>query len=175
MIDIGPSCMYTTASKSCLSQTVSFVQWLVAMYSNFIANNAMVVCFLQFLKTTMPTRNMCPIVDCRSFASFIQSALQNPSKAISLHPRYNLKSKVFFKCLTMRLTTIQCGGPAFDMHWLTVLTAKCNIGPRGQHYIHERSYPGLVWNTFHILLHVPKFLIRKFQQFWIHIKWNRRQ
>ena len=37
--------------------------------------------------------------------------------------RHNLKSKVPFKYLMMHFMAIQCDGPAFNMNWLTVLTA----------------------------------------------------
>ena len=37
--------------------------------------------------------------------------------------RHNLKSKVPFKYLIMHFTAIQCGGPAFDMNWLTIFIA----------------------------------------------------
>jgi hypothetical protein len=47
--------------------------------------------------TPTPTRNIYTVVDCRLFASPAQSASQNPLKAISLPPRYNLKSKVPFQ------------------------------------------------------------------------------
>ena len=32
---------------------------------------------------------------------------------------------------------------------------KCNIGPYGHYCIHERSYPSLIWNTFHFPLYTP--------------------
>ena len=78
----------------------SFVQWLVAMYSTYSVDNAMVGCFLHFHKTTsMPTKNTYPMVDLRSFAAPAQSALQNPYIALSSPPRYNLKSNMPFKYL----------------------------------------------------------------------------
>ena len=104
-------------------QTASFVQWLVAMYSANVVDSAMVGCFLHFYEMTpTPTKNTYPVVDCRSFTSPAQSASQNPLNTISLPPRHNLKPKVPFKYLIMCFMGIQCGKPAFDMIWLTVLT-----------------------------------------------------
>src|ERR1700738_3820192 len=123
-MDVGPSCTYPTPAKNCLSQTAFFVQWLVAMYSVSIIDNAMVGCFLYFHKMTpTPTTNTYPMVDCGSFASPVQSTSQKTLKTTYLHLSHNLKSKVPFKYLMVRYTAIQCGGPAFDMNWLTILTA----------------------------------------------------
>ena len=124
MMDVGHHCIYSTSSKSCLSQTASFMQWLLAMYSAFVVHNAMVGCFLQFHEMTpTPSKKHVPVVDCGSFTYPIQSAMQNPLKAIFLLQMHNLKSKVPFKYLIIRFTTIQGGGLAFNMNCLTVLSA----------------------------------------------------
>ena len=124
MMDVGPSCTYPTIVKSYLSQT----HFLYAMASGHVLRlyrkQIMVGCFLHFHKMTpMPIKNTCPVVDHQSFASPIQSALQNPHKAISLSMRHNLKFKMPFKYLMMRFTDIQCSRPAFSMNWFTILTA----------------------------------------------------
>ena len=124
VMDVSPSCMYPTSANSYLSQIVSFVQWLVAMYSASILDNAMVGCFLHFHEMIpTPTRNMYHVVDRWLFASPAQSPSQNPLKAMFLLSRHNLKSKKPFKYLVMRFITIQCIEPTFDMSWLTILTA----------------------------------------------------
>ncbi|KAG0611940.1 hypothetical protein M758_7G178200 [Ceratodon purpureus] len=43
-------------------------------------------------------------------------------------PRHNLDSKVPCKYRMMRLTALQCDGPALDMNWLTMLTANARSG-----------------------------------------------
>ncbi|KAG0604857.1 hypothetical protein M758_9G013900 [Ceratodon purpureus] len=43
-------------------------------------------------------------------------------------PRHNLYSKVPCKYRMMRLTALQCDGPALDMNWLTMLTANARLG-----------------------------------------------
>ncbi|KAG0578916.1 hypothetical protein KC19_4G059900 [Ceratodon purpureus] len=43
-------------------------------------------------------------------------------------PRHNLNSKVPCKYRMMRLTALQCDGPALDMNWLTMLTANARSG-----------------------------------------------
>ena len=94
------------------------------MYSASVIDNTMASYFLHFHEMTpMPIKNTYLMVDGWSFASPLQSTLQNPLKAISLPPRHILKSKMLLKYLTMRFTAIQCSGVAFDMNWLTVLIA----------------------------------------------------
>ena len=48
MMDVKFSCTYPTSAKNCLSQIVSLVQWLIAMYSASVVENAMVGCSLHF-------------------------------------------------------------------------------------------------------------------------------
>ena len=91
------------------------------------------------------------VVDRRSFASPIQS-----------FEGMILKSNVPFKYLKTRFTAIQRWiGFRYELAHHT----HRNISPHDQHCIHERSYLGLIWNTFHFPLHIPKFLIQKFSQF----------
>ena len=110
--------------SSLVSQTASSMQWLVAVYFASVVDNAMVGCFLHFHEMTLQHKNTHMVMDYRLFASPTQSALQKPTKAILLPLRHYLKSKVPFKYLILHNTTIQCVGPAFDMNWLTILTAK---------------------------------------------------
>ena len=125
IMDVGSSYTYPTSAKSCISPIASLVQWLVAMYSAFILDNAMVGCFMHFHKMTPTptTKNTYPVVNHRLFASPIQST----SKKLSRH--YPCLWGIIWspKCLSntswMYFMAIQCGGPAFDMNWLTVLTA----------------------------------------------------
>ena len=122
MMDVGLSYMYPTSTKSFLSQSIFFVQWLVVIYSASHVDNAMVR-FLHFHEMIpMPIRNKYLVVDLMSFAFLAQSALQNPLEEISLPLRHNLKSKVPFKYPMMRFAAIQCGGSVFNMNWLIVLT-----------------------------------------------------
>ena len=124
MINVGPSYTYLTSAKSCLSQIIFLVQQLVSMYSASVLDNAMVGCFLHFHEMTpTPTKYTYPLVDHWLFASPAQSASQKPLKPISLPPRHILKSKLPFKYLMIYFTTIQWDGPAYDMKWLTLLTA----------------------------------------------------
>ena len=82
MMDVGLSYTHPTSAKSCLSQTASLVQWLVAIYSAPpLIDNAMVGCFLHFHKmTSTPTKNTYPVVDHWSCTSSTQSALQKNSQ-----------------------------------------------------------------------------------------------
>ena len=48
MINVDSSCTNTTSTKSCLNQMAPFTQWLVAMNSTFIIDNALVGHFLHF-------------------------------------------------------------------------------------------------------------------------------
>ena len=90
MMDVRPSCTYLTSSKNCFIQTVSFVQWLVAIYYVSIVENAMVGSFLHFhLMTPTLIKKNIPHGGGRSFPSPVQHTLQNPLDAISLHPRHN--------------------------------------------------------------------------------------
>ena len=61
--------------------------------------------------------------DRRSFASPTQFTSQNRLEAVLLHSRHNFIFKLPFKYLMMRYMAIQCGGPAFNMNWLTIFTA----------------------------------------------------
>jgi hypothetical protein len=76
--------------------------------------------------------------------------------------KHNLKSKMSLKYLLMRFTIIQCGGPAFDMNWLTVLTAIA-ISTLVTIIAYIRiDTPALLWNNFHLHFHIHKLLIQKF-------------
>ena len=66
-----------------------------------------------------------------------------------------MKSKVLFKCLMMRFTAIQCGGPTFKINWLTKLTVNKISTLVFYHYIHKRFYPTFLVQNPH--LH-PTFL-----------------
>ena len=124
MMDVGSSCTYLTPTKSCLSQTASFMQWMVTILFRLCHRQYNGWLFLHFHEMTrMPIINMYPVLDCQSFASSIQFASQNPLKVITFPLRYSLESKVFFKYLIMRFMAIQCRGLAFDKNWLTRLTA----------------------------------------------------
>ena len=48
IIYVGPSCMYPTSMESFLSQTATFIQWLVAMYFAFICRQCNGCMFLAF-------------------------------------------------------------------------------------------------------------------------------
>ena len=87
MMNVCTSYTFLTSAKNCLSHTAYIGHWLVAMYSVFVRNNAMVDCFLHFHEMTRaPTKNTHTIVDRWSFLFPAQHALQNPLKAISLFP-----------------------------------------------------------------------------------------
>ena len=119
MMDFSFSCIYPTFAQNCLSQTASFVQWLIAIYSASVVDNAMIGCFLHFQEiSSTPMRNTFPVVDLRSFVSPTQFL-----KAILFPLKYNLKSTTPFKYLMMFVIAIQCGWPTFNMNKLIVLTA----------------------------------------------------
>ena len=133
------------STKNCMSQTASFMQWLVHMYSASIIDNATIGCFLAIPRNDSHVNEkhepyggsliVCIFHPIRITTSFqgnilpfevyfeVQSALQVPYDAIHSHP--------------MRWTDLQ--------HELAHRThRKCNIGPRSHHCIHERTYFGLV-------------------------------
>lgn len=121
MMDVGISRTNFIAAKNCLSQMISVVHWLVIMYFTFIVDNAMISYLLHLHKITpTPTRNTCLTVDCRSFASPVQSTSQHHFKAISLPLRNTFKFKVSFKYL---ITAMQYGRPTLDIDLVQVLTA----------------------------------------------------
>jgi hypothetical protein len=94
------------------------VQWLLAMYSNSVVDNAMVGCFLHFYEVIpTQTKNMYLVI-CISRPICIPKS----SQGIILHPRYYLKSKILFKYLMMHFTVIQYAIPTFGMNWVIVFT-----------------------------------------------------
>ena len=116
--------MCTFNKTGVLSQTASFMQWMVTILFRLCHRQCNGWFFLHFHEMTqMPIINMYPVLDCQSFASSVQFASQNPIKVITFPLRHSSESKVFFKCLIMRFIAIQCGGLAFDKNWLTRLTA----------------------------------------------------
>ena len=93
----------------------------------------------------LPSNTHCKILSmqypCTRGIIEVQSVPQMPHNAFHSHP--------------MRWTDFE--------HELAHCThRKCNIGHCGHHCIYERSYPKLVKNAFHLFLHIPNFLIRKF-------------
>ena len=98
MMDVGPSCMYLTSTKSCLNQTIFLVQWIVVMYSTSIVENIMIGCFLHFheMNPTLIGKKIRTLVDHWSLTFPAQYALQNLVKAIIL----SSKSKMPFKYLS---------------------------------------------------------------------------
>ena len=92
-----------------------------------------------------------------------QSALQNLLNAISLHPRHNFKSKVAFKHLMMCFTAIEYGGLAFDMNWLTVLTANAILALKAIISCMRDPTMALYEPSFiSFCTYILKFLIQKF-------------
>lgn len=122
MIIVAPSCKKLTSLNIFKGQITSFVHKIVAIYSTFIVDKAILDCLLWLYEIMpTPTKNTYSMVDWYLFASLIQSILQNPLKVTFVCVKHNLKCKVSFKYCMMCSLAIQYNGPIFNMNWLIIL------------------------------------------------------
>jgi hypothetical protein len=95
----------------------SLVACVLAMYSAFVVERAIVGCHLLLQEMVPPPiMNMNPMVDLLSSRSPAQSASQYPTKPWGANPlKRNLNYKVPCKYRKMCLTVIQCSMLGLDM------------------------------------------------------------